>query len=236
MTISYPATYGSMIVSGTDLIDNSICDLLIKKLSPVYTNHASLGKTVGGVMSHVKRSHDLGLNSISFLEAGLSWDDEYQFIEDTVFSGFQKLLSFYLDDYPCIDEDWSNINDTGYQIQKYEQNYGFYKQHTDSFPSESINLSTRVLAGLLYLNDVEIGGETKFTLHDIEIKPEKGKFVLFPATFTHPHSAKRPISSDKWIISTFFTNTSASVVQEVVDHQHNDHSHGEHGDHDHNDF
>jgi hypothetical protein len=54
-----------------------------------------------------------------------------------------------------------------------------------------------------YLNDVEEGGETEF-FGNYKIKPETGKFVLFPATWTYPHAALVPRSGDKYIITGWF--------------------------------
>jgi hypothetical protein len=52
------------------------------------------------------------------------------------------------------------VSDTGYQIQKYFKNDGFYIWHQD-FCINSIK-SSRILTFLFYLNDVEEGGETFF--------------------------------------------------------------------------
>ena len=58
----------------------------------------------------------------------------------------------------------------------------------------------RHLTFLWYLNDVEEGGETEFW-GQYGIKPEAGKLILFPASWTFPHKANVPISSDKYIIT-----------------------------------
>jgi hypothetical protein len=46
-----------------------------------------------------------------------------------------------------------------------------------SFMNKHLDPSTDVFAGLIYLNDDYLGGHTGFI--DREIKPEKGKFVIF---------------------------------------------------------
>lgn len=83
-----------------------------------------------------------------------------------------------------------------FQIQKYNQNVGKYIYHNDFAHNGKL---VRVITFLWYLNTVVEGGETAFG--DYTIKPEAGKLVLFPATWTYPHCGKIPLSSDKYIIT-----------------------------------
>ena len=62
---------------------------------------------------------------------------------------------------------------------------------------DSINPSVKAM---LYLNDVDEGGETEFW-GTLKVKPEAGKLILFPATWTYPHCANIPISNAKYIIT-----------------------------------
>ena len=64
----------------------------------------------------------------------------------------------------------------------------------------------RVLTYLFYLNDVDEGGETEFYGGDIKIKPKQGKMILFPSSWTYPHSGKMPVSSNKYIITGWIYN------------------------------
>jgi len=59
----------------------------------------------------------------------------------------------------------------------------------------------RFLSFFWYLNDVEEGGETVFK--DFEIKPSKGKLVIFPPLWMYPHKGNPPISGPKYILSTY---------------------------------
>jgi len=53
---------------------------------------------------------------------------------------------------------------------------------------------------LWYLNDVECGGETEF-FGNYTIKPEAGKLVFFPSEWFFPHSGKKPVSNNKYVIA-----------------------------------
>jgi hypothetical protein len=87
----------------------------------------------------------------------------------------------------------------GFMVQKYDQNKGKYKYHND-FNTDYSSYKCRKLTYLWYLNDITEGGETEFWGNYI-IKPQTGKLILFPASWTFPHCGKMPVSSDKYIIT-----------------------------------
>ena len=73
--------------------------------------------------------------------------------------------------------------------------------HIDAYSEEA---GTRFLSMFVYLNDVEEGGHTTFPHLDISIKPEKGKLVMFPSNWMFPHIGEKPISGEKYLLSTYF--------------------------------
>jgi len=85
------------------------------------------------------------------------------------------------------------------QIQRYTKQKGRYIYHQD-FLTEWEAKKFRVITFLWYLNDVEEGGETEFW-RTYRVKPEAGKLLFFPATWTYPHRGMMPISNDKYIIT-----------------------------------
>ena len=70
---------------------------------------------------------------------------------------------------------------------------------------DSMNLITcpRFISFLWYLNDVEEGGQTLF--HGKEVKPKKGRLVIFPPLWLFPHMGTEPISNTKYIMSSYLT-------------------------------
>jgi hypothetical protein len=90
------------------------------------------------------------------------------------------------------------------QMQKYNKNTGKYIYHHDYNCSwEDKNM--REITFLWYINDVAEGGETEFW-GQYGIKPEAGKLVLFPASWTFPHCGKVPVSNDKYIITGWLSS------------------------------
>ena len=56
---------------------------------------------------------------------------------------------------------------------------------------------------MVYLNDVEEGGETEFLYQQLKIKPSKGRVVIWPGSFTHLHRGNPPMST-KYIATGWF--------------------------------
>lgn len=85
------------------------------------------------------------------------------------------------------------------QILHYEKGSGHYKEHLDASPQNN-----RIFSSVLYLNDVEEGGETYFVHFDLGVSPKAGNLIMFPAEYAHAHVARPPISSDKFVVVTWF--------------------------------
>ena len=56
---------------------------------------------------------------------------------------------------------------------------------------------------IIYLNDVDNGGETSFLYTENKVKPRKGGLLIFPSAFPFVHRGEVPISNDKYIIATW---------------------------------
>lgn len=69
-----------------------------------------------------------------------------------------------------------------------------YKKHFDTGPD-----FPRVISALLYVNDVEEGGETRFVYFDEAVKPKAGRLVIFPSNYAYTHEAKPPTNGSKYV-------------------------------------
>lgn len=84
----------------------------------------------------------------------------------------------------------------------YRKGKGHYNQHIDCYSAKTI---TRCLSVLLYLNNVEEGGELKFSNQDINIKAKEGRIVIFPSYWMYKHGAEIPLDTDRYMIRTFMS-------------------------------
>lgn len=88
-------------------------------------------------------------------------------------------------------------------VQSYSQGSGGYPLwHSEIYPMDkNCEQLHRSLLFLVYLNDVEEGGETEFYYQQLKVKPKKGTIVIAPAGFTHTHRGNTPISGDKYVLA-----------------------------------
>jgi hypothetical protein len=84
------------------------------------------------------------------------------------------------------------------KVQKTNVGGGY---HTWHYETDRRDTSNRVLAWMIYLNDVEEGGETEFLYQHLRVKPTTGTFVIWPAGFTHTHRGNPPLSNTKYIMT-----------------------------------
>ena len=66
--------------------------------------------------------------------------------------------------------------------------------HSDYFPNGYA--SRRHLTGVFFLSNVSEGGELVFPQQNLEIKPKRGKLVIFPSGWTHAHHTMPVLSDD----------------------------------------
>jgi 2OG-Fe(II) oxygenase superfamily len=86
---------------------------------------------------------------------------------------------------------------------------GFYKPHFDFGPD-----TPRTISSILYLNDIEEGGETYFDHFDFSVTPKAGRLILFPSTFPYSHEARSSLSSNKYVLVTWFGQPLVSDIFE----------------------
>jgi hypothetical protein len=90
----------------------------------------------------------------------------------------------------------------GMSVQRTRPHQGYHAWHAEASDQSS---STRVVNYMLYLNDVDEGGETEFLYQGKKIAPEQGKVVIFPCGFTFPHRGNPIYKGEKYIITGWYT-------------------------------
>lgn len=86
-----------------------------------------------------------------------------------------------------------------FRIKKYRNdNEDRFDTHVDVTDHES---ARRFLSFFWYLNTVDEGGETVFD--ELTIKPKMGSMVVFPPLWMFPHRGNKPISGEKYLLSTY---------------------------------
>lgn len=72
-------------------------------------------------------------------------------------------------------------NSESFQILRYEPSQ-YYNTHHDMAPHQNnLACGPRILTFFLYLSDVDEGGETAFPMLNINVKPKRGRALLWPS-------------------------------------------------------
>jgi len=82
------------------------------------------------------------------------------------------------------------------KVQKTLPCEGYHVWHHEK---DAFRTRNRLMAFILYLNDVEEGGETEFLFQKFRMKPKKNRLILWPAGYTHTHRGNPPLSGEKYI-------------------------------------
>ncbi len=105
-------------------------------------------------------------------------------------------------------QDRYTMNDTGYQIQRYEPG-GFYKWHHD-FMCDS-RYGSRQYTYIWYLNSINDGsGYTEFACGK-KVTPKAGKLVIFPSSWQYLHRAYPSKNKRKYICTGWIYHNSKGV-------------------------
>jgi hypothetical protein len=109
---------------------------------------------------------------------------------------YKKILPVYIEKYAVLLRQTENLHVADFKIQKSMPGEGYNVFH---YETDGLRDSRRILVFLLYLNEVEEGGETEFRYLKVRYKPKSNRLILFPAGFTHTHRGLPPLSNDKYI-------------------------------------
>lgn len=168
----------------------SLCDELIT----FFENHEELqtrGQTAGGVNLDSKNSTDMSIRPRE-----LERDDHKPLRDylDVLFACHRD----YLEQWPFLESVMPRVELSSFNIQRYDPGGHFQKVHSER---TTVGTSHRVLAWMTYLSDVEDGGATHFVHQDLEIQPQQGKTLIWPAEWTHAHAGKILNAGRKYIIT-----------------------------------
>jgi len=180
-----------------DALSSESCDYIINCFDE-FKDRTVQGAVGRGVDKTTKDSTDLDLLGIGHILE--------KFIFEEFKTSLKENIDKYTEKYTLYDSKHGNLWDNFHMFpnsilaKKYEkEKQGYHTWHSDFGLSSHAKL--RHLVCMYYLNTVEEGGETAFINQDVQIKPEKGTLVIFPAYFTHLHKGNIPISNDKYILN-----------------------------------
>ena len=89
--------------------------------------------------------------------------------------------------------------DNSMQLMKYQPNQYYERIHCENDGSPEV--SRRVFAWQLFLNDIKSGGGTKFIYQNFIAEPIAGDFYMWAAGSTHLHQGVNAPQEEKYIVT-----------------------------------
>ena len=139
----------------------------------------------------------------SFTEICLEGKDEWFEIKKTFLTTCQQHFLKFAKELGIEKHHLAQKIDTeNVHFKKYQANgLDVFKNHVDVIDTGP--LSKRFLVFIMYLSDVEEGGETSIPRHNIKCKPKAGRLLMFPPFWTHPHQGEQVKKGTKYIMMTY---------------------------------
>ena len=178
-----------------NVLPKTFCRELIEKFES--DSRRGPGKLKSGVIDHMlKKYTDLSIELIT------GWGVETNRIKEVFNTAFTKYLNnlklniFGEEKASIVDHIFMNPYTirSAFQMGRYDVG-GLFKWHIDDIPFDN-----RICNFIFYLNDHEAC--TEF-LNGKKIKPEAGKIVFFPTTWTYAHCGQPIEKGNKYVITGF---------------------------------
>lgn len=195
----------TMVYVQDGLFPYELCDLIVQRFDED-TENQHPGYTLSGE-NPAKVSTDINIK-----EGMPNWDGFWRDIDHRVHQLLNMAWIGFCQD--VYDFSVAEIGDSGYQLQRYPAREGRYGWHIDG----GLGVQThRQVAIIVYLNDVDKGGETEFKHQGVRVEAKKGRLAMFPSFWTHEHRGRVPLSGDKYILTSFM-----QTPEQQAPHSHDD--------------
>jgi hypothetical protein len=173
---------------------DDFCDSLVSYFEWCKNNNRSFNRQE---MERIKKDTSCVLNPSNFQEIEFSGANVNTFIGEFNDVFWNKCYSNYLETYSTLAE-YDQHTIYSYKIQRTDPAGGYHIWHAED---GSKAFSRRVGVYILYLNDVEEGGETEFLYLSKRVKAKKGRLVVFPPNYPWAHRGNPPLSNSKYILT-----------------------------------
>lgn len=173
---------------------DAYCDSLIEYFDWCSKQNRSFGRTEA---ERLKKDESALLNPVSQQTISFATPNITMYINEFNKGFWDTCYKEYRDTYSVL-SDYDNHTIYTYKIQRTEPTGGYHIWHSEDGSKE---FSKRVGVYILYLNDVEEGGETEFLYFSKRVKPKKGRLMIFPPNYPWAHRGNPPLSGVKYILT-----------------------------------
>lgn len=186
--------YDSFIGVYDDCVSEKFCDDLITYFEWCQKNNKTYKRPES---ENIKNDESMNLNPSSIEQIDFQFEQVLNFISEFNENFWNVCYKEYLEKYSTL-KGYDQHTIYSYKVQKTVPTGGYHVWHSED---GSINFRRRIGVYILYLNDVEEGGETEFLYYSKRIAPKKGRLIIFPSSFPWTHRGNPPLSGDKYIMT-----------------------------------
>ena len=115
-----------------------------------------------------------------------------------------EIIKEYVETYPILNDSCKFTISDDFKIQKYDPGDAYSGLHCENDGPRDDRLFRRILAWMIYLNDVKDNGYTEFPYQNRKFHPRVGDTLIWPAYFTHPHRGIPSKTQTKYIITGWY--------------------------------
>jgi len=173
---------------------NEYCNSLIKYFEWCSTNNKSFGRID---KESVKKDQSIVLNPQGVIDIMFTPENIQSSVTEFNSTFWDVCYKDYSETYSVL-ADYDRHTIFTYKIQRTDPAGGYHVWHSED---GGVCHSRRIGVYILYLNDVEEGGETEFLYQSMRVKPKQGTLLIWPAAFTHTHRGNPPLSNPKYSVT-----------------------------------
>ena len=192
--IYYPFT---QVYTYDNLVTADECDQLIEKIEQNLSPSTVANKDEENCVSSYRTSRSANL----------------YYFHDDLYLAVDKRITDIMGLYPFLGE---SMQSQKYEIgQYYKEHHDFFYPLTKEYETYCTWMGQRTWTAMLYLNDVEEGGETYFKHLKLNVKPKRGMLIAWNNLYRNGlpnlktlHEAIPPKSGPKYVITKWFRSWS----------------------------
>lgn len=188
------SSYDNFVGIYDGAFEDRYCDSLVEYFEWCRKNNRSYNRPEA---ERFKKDNSINVNPNSEQEISFTTPNITMYINEFNAGFWDACYKEYREKYSVL-SDYSNHTVFTYKIQRTDPAGGYHIWHSEDGDKHHAN---RIGVYILYLNDVEEGGETEFLYFSKRISAKKGRLVIFPPNYPWAHRGNPPLSGTKYIMT-----------------------------------
>ena len=188
------ASYDDFIGVYDGVFSDPFCSSVINYFEHCHSNNLSFKRIEA---ESIKKDDSVCLNPYNQFEINFMWPNISSVVSEFNDKFWNICYKDYVDKYSTLST-YSNHTIYTYKVQKTIPGGGYHVWHPED--GDRIHCA-RIGVYILYLNDIEEGGETEFLYLSRRVSAKKGRLVIFPPNYPWTHRGNPPLSGIKYIMT-----------------------------------